>query len=247
MKTSTLSVLSLGFGVVGMCIGCIVIGIIPSLIGLVLGIIALTDDLAYKWPSILGIICSAIGIMFFGVIMLDYYNSNYDNKIITPKEIFEEAINTNKTDSEPQVDQENSVSLKNDNKDIFYLGEMAELNGVAVTMTNFTENSGSEFNYPAEGNVYILVEFEIVNNSNSDLAISSLLSFTAYCNDYKLDYSLGAIVEKGASNQLDGTIAAGKRMKGVVGWEVPADWENIEIHFIDNMWDNNTFKFMVEK
>lgn len=130
-------------------------------------------------------------------------------------------------------------------KDIFYVGETAELNNVQVTMTDYSESYGSDFNYPAGGNVFVLVEFEIVNNSNSDLTISSMLSFSAYADDYALDYSLGALMEKGSSNQLDGTIAAGKRMKGVIGWEVPLDWKTIEIHFTDNVWSNNKFRFEI--
>lgn len=130
---------------------------------------------------------------------------------------------------------------------IFYIGETAELNNVQVTMTNYSESYGSEFNYPADGNVFVLAEFEIVNNTNNDLAISSMLSFSAYADDYALDYSLGALMEKGNANQLDGTIASGKKMKGVIGWEVPTDWEVIEIHFTDNVWSNNKFKFEIDK
>ena len=36
--------------------------------------------------------------------------------------------------------------------------------------------------------------------------------------------------------QLDGTIAAGKKMKGVVGYEAPQDWSELEIRFSPSFW-----------
>ena len=56
-----------------------------------------------------------------------------------------------------------------------------------------------------------------------------------------------SLLEKNDANQLDGTIAAGKKMNGVIGYEVPADWKTIEIHFKDNVWSSNKFKFEIIK
>ena len=58
---------------------------------------------------------------------------------------------------------------------------------------------------------------------------------------------MGALLEKGDKNQLDGTIAPGKKMSGIVGYEVPADWKNMEIHFKDNVWSDNKFEFIINK
>lgn len=132
-------------------------------------------------------------------------------------------------------------------KDTFGVGESAELNDVQVTMTSYEESAGSEYNKPADGNEFVLVEFEIVNNSDGELSISSMMSFEAYADDYALNYSLSALMEKEGANQLDGSIAAGKRMKGIIGYEVPADWQNIEIHFTDNVWSSDKFKFLIER
>ena len=122
-----------------------------------------------------------------------------------------------------------------------------EMNDVQVTMVNYTQSSGSEYNKPADGNEFVLVEFEIANNSDSEINISSMASFEAYADDYALNYSVSALLEKNDQNQLDGTIAAGKKMNGVIGYEVPADWKTIEIHFKDNVWSSNKFKFEITK
>lgn len=131
-------------------------------------------------------------------------------------------------------------------KDIFAVGETAEMNNVQVTMTNYQESAGSEWNKPTEGNVFVLTEFEIANNSDSELAISSMVSFEAYVDDYAANLSFGALVEN-EQTQLDGTVAPGKKMKGWVGYEVPAGWTKMEVYFKDNVWSNSKFKFEITK
>lgn len=129
---------------------------------------------------------------------------------------------------------------------VFKKGETAELNDVQVTMTDYKESTGSEYNAPTDGNVFLMSEFEIVNNTDREIAISSMISFEAYADDYALEYSVAALMEK-EGNQLDGAIAPGKKMKGWIGWEVPQDYKNVEIHFTDNVWSNNKFVFLIEK
>ena len=130
------------------------------------------------------------------------------------------------------------------NKDtVFGIGEVAQMKNGQVSLLSVTERTGSDFNKPAEGKIYVLCEFEITNNSDSELAISSMLSFKAYCDDYACSYSIGALLEKGDSNQLDGTVAAGKKLKGVIGYELPVEWKELEIHFTPDIWSSETLVF----
>lgn len=117
----------------------------------------------------------------------------------------------------------------------FKLGDSVELKNVIVKFISVTESTGSQYNKPDEGNVFLLCEFEITNNSKEDLAVSSIMSFEAYCDDYTCEYSIGALMEKGSKDQLDGSVAAGKKMKGVVGYEVPANWKELEIQYTLNI------------
>lgn len=159
------------------------------------------------------------------------------------------------TDAPEKIENENSDSTEVQKKtdaddssgDTFSIGETAELNDVQVTMTDYVESNGSEWNAPSDGNVFVLVEFEIANNSNEELAISSALSFEAYADDYALNYALNAMIDNSSQTQLDGSIAPGKKMRGWIGYEVPSDWNNLEIHFTDNVWSNNKFKFEIKK
>ena len=124
-----------------------------------------------------------------------------------------------------------SVTSTEASKNTFAVGETAELKCVQVALVGVTGSEGSSFNTPTDGNVFVLCEFEIANNSKQDVNVSSMMSFDAYCDDYSCSLSFGALLEKGNKEQLDGTVAAGKKFNGVVGYEVPADWQELEIHF----------------
>ncbi len=43
--------------------------------------------------------------------------------------------------------------------------------------------------------------------------------------------------------QLDGTVAAGKKMNGVIGYEVDPGWTDIEIRFTPNFWSGKEIIF----
>ena len=69
-----------------------------------------------------------------------------------------------------------------------------------------------------------------------------MMSFKAYCDDY----SPRGLNGKGSKSQLDGSIASGKKMNGVVGYEVAADWKEIEIQFQSNVWSSKNITFFAE-
>ena len=91
--------------------------------------------------------------------------------------------------------------------------------------------------------MFVLCTFTIQNNSSSEINISSLVCFDAYCDSYACNYSLSAQLESSA-NQLDGTIAPGKKMNGSIGYEVPADWSELEIHFAPDFWAQKNIVFV---
>lgn len=70
------------------------------------------------------------------------------------------------------------------NSIMFYIGETAELNDITASLVNISETNGSSYNKPSDGNIFVLCEFEIANNSKEEIVISSLLNFNAYCDDY---------------------------------------------------------------
>ena len=111
----------------------------------------------------------------------------------------------------------------------FTVGDTVTKKDIYVTLTDVREFDG-DFLHPEDGNVFVAFELEIENKSEKPLAISSLMCFEAYFDDYAANISLGAQTESG-ENQFDGEIAPGKKMKGAICYEVPADWASAEIRF----------------
>lgn len=128
----------------------------------------------------------------------------------------------------------------------FGVGDIVELNGVNVTLLSVTESNGSEFFRPSEGHVFLLCEFEIENNSSEEIAVSSLLSFDAYIDDYSANVDVSAMASTNET-QLDGTVASGKKMRGIIGYQAPNDWGEIEVRFITNVWSSDEVIFTHSK
>jgi hypothetical protein len=126
----------------------------------------------------------------------------------------------------------------------FTVGDTVTKKDVYVTLVNVREFDG-EFLHPEEGNVFVAFELEIENKSDSPLAISSLMCFEAYFDDYASNFSLGAQTESD-EGQLDGEIAPGKKMKGAICYEVPADWAAAELHFNPDLYGAD-FVFVYSK
>ena len=134
----------------------------------------------------------------------------------------------------------------NQTQKVFAVGDKVKLNDVVVTLNGVTENQGSEFIKPTDGNVYVVCEFTIENNSKEQITVSSMLSFQAYADDFAVNLSFSAMTQDAGKNQLDGSVAAGKKMNGVIGYEIPSDWENLELRFTPDFWSGKEIVFVAE-
>lgn len=157
-------------------------------------------------------------------------------------------------DDEPQkVDNgttpENTSLNGTTEKTEFSVGDTVEQQDVQVTFVGTTESTGSEYVQPTDGNIFLICEFEIENNSSNDISVSSIANFEAYCDDYAVNQSIMGLQapEAADKNQLDGQVAAGKKMNGVIVYEVPADYKSFEINVAVDFWASRDIKFVVSK
>lgn len=148
--------------------------------------------------------------------------------------------------SEPTKVGEVEATTEQDVQTTFDVGEKVSLDDVVVTLLDVTESYGSTYNKPAAGNVFVLCEFEIENNSSGDIGVSSIMSFDCYCDDYATSSSLSATLERGNKAQLDGSVASGKKMNGVIGYEVPKDWKELEVRFTPSFWSRKDITFVAK-
>lgn len=133
---------------------------------------------------------------------------------------------------------------------VFNIGETAEYQGIQVTLLGYEESNGNDWGNPSEGNIFIYPEIEIVNNSNEEITISSMLSFNCYVDDYKNDFSSSAflaLATEDGMQALDGTIPVGKKLRGVLGIEATKEWKTVEIYYSDNAFLKSNFSFKIDK
>ena len=130
---------------------------------------------------------------------------------------------------------------------VYTVGDTLEMGNILVTLNGVSESTGSQFLTPSDGNVFVVCEFTIENNSNTEMAISSLMSFECYFDDFAANISLGAMTGDQNKPQLDGTVAPGKKINGVIGYEAPADWTEIEVHFKTSVYSAKPFIFKYSK
>lgn len=88
--------------------------------------------------------------------------------------------------------------------------------------------SGNQFIGPEDGNIFIEIPLTMENTSTNELAVSSLLCFAAYVDDYSMTEDLTARTCTDLTS-MDGTVGAGKKMKGSLCYQVPEDWKEIQI------------------
>ena len=150
--------------------------------------------------------------------------------------------------SEPEKVGEVSVDNVAEEKgtQIFNVGDVVEVDNIRASITGIEKSQGNQFTNPEDGNEYVFVNMTIENTSNEELNLSSLLCFNSYVDDVVADISFSAQVSKDSNKTMDGTIASGKKIVGNLAYELPVDWENLEIHFEPNFWNNSSIKWIVQ-
>lgn len=109
---------------------------------------------------------------------------------------------------------------------IFHVGDVVETSTLKITYYSAEEyKTDNEFMQPKEGNIYYRMEFEFENIGDSDETISSILCWNCYADGYVMDMAYIG------DDEIDATLSPGKKVRGAVYYEVPADSKEIELEF----------------
>ena len=144
---------------------------------------------------------------------------------------------SNPTESQTQSD--------GDDKDIpaeFGVGDTVEYKGVKYTLDGIRQHMGGGYTEPDEGKIFVACDFTVVNNSDKDVVVSGWLESNSYVDGYAVNNNYSAIED---DNELDGTVAPGKKLKGSMGYELDNDWEELEIHFDLEFWQDKKMVFKI--
>lgn len=130
---------------------------------------------------------------------------------------------------------------------VFTVGDTVELNGVKTTLLSAEEYPGKQYMMPTDGNVFLVCQFEIENDSSAEITVSSMVGFNAYCDDYSVNLSVTGEMLEDSWKTLDGTVAPGKKINGVIAYEIPQDWQKMEISYTPSFWSGHDVQFEINK
>ena len=130
---------------------------------------------------------------------------------------------------------------------VFTVGDAVELNGVKTTLLSAEEYPGKQYMMPTDGNIFLVCQFEIENDSSAEITVSSMVSFNAYCDDYSVNLSVTGEMLEDSWKTLDGTVAPGKKINGVIAYEIPQDWQKMEISYTPSYWSGHDVQFEINK
>lgn len=255
MSISVLSILSLMFGVFGMCLSCIFIGIFPCILSVILGCIALKDDMTYKWPSICGIACSAVGIIMAVVVMTQSESYNTPN-VATPTEIVQNITSSdNPVASDSNITQSNSNQAQTDKDSPQIYVEQDVVSQAEQNMINEKEETTSsyEFDYNdmhvkylkheivenLAGEKCLAIYYEFTNNSSENKAFDYAFSDTAFQNGVELDFSLFHVNEESKNSSRE--IQPGTTVTVTSGFVLGESRDNVTLQITPWIsWSNKT-------
>jgi len=133
-----------------------------------------------------------------------------------------ETMQKPETQEEPKTQEEQKILSKP--------SDSITTKNFIVTLESFNKLQGDQFNQPADGNEFWEVVLVIENKSSKDYNVSSILMFEAYQDGYSINESISAQIANKNTPTLDGGLAAGKKIRGALAYELPETWKELEIH-----------------
>ena len=156
------------------------------------------------------------------------------------------AVNANKNPTKETSGNNSSQAASSSAKETFGLNDTAVFKELKITANELKESTGTQYIKPADGKIFVGVNFTIENTSDKDQAISSILLFDAYIDGVKCDYSVSAAMNF-SDGTLDGTVSPGKKLVGWYSVEVPKDWKELELQVKSSWLSSSKATFVFNK
>lgn len=90
---------------------------------------------------------------------------------------------------------------------------------------------------PTDGKQFLVMFFEVENISDTD-DYFNYYDITSYIDDYSASITiiLGDVEDY---KTLTGDVAAGKKLRGYLAWEVSPDWQSLEMSYCSNLFSKD--------
>lgn len=146
--------------------------------------------------------------------------------------VFFAVRSIDKGEPAPQMPGQSENMPEGEETMTYAIGDTAKVGDVEITLVSVKEYNGSKQRQPGEGNKFVMFEFTIKNKSKQEIIISSKMNFAAYADGAELKQVHLNTKESDGMQQLDGSLAAGKKMSGVVSYEIPIGYKEAQVHYM---------------
>lgn len=118
----------------------------------------------------------------------------------------------------------------------YNIGDVIQMGTTLLTVNQVTFPAGDQFNQPAQGNKFLVIDLTIENHSSAPISFSSLMqTWLKDPSGQKYDIDLMASVASGGSSP-DGEIAPNEALRGQIGFQVPATATGLVFVFDADVW-----------
>ncbi len=146
--------------------------------------------------------------------------------------------NVSETTNSSQTQE--STSAEEEHSNIFHVGDIVETKDLKITfLSTGVYVSDNQFIQPKDGYEYREFEFKFENISDSDVYVSSMMSWECYADNIKMDQTW-----LNGDNGLDATLSKGRQAQGKVYFEVPVNAESVEVEYDINFWKSDKIIFV---
>lgn len=154
------------------------------------------------------------------------------------------ACNTDDNTSSVGSSSNNESSTEEVKNEPLKIGETGESKNIKLTLQaakQYEKITGdSEFivDEPDSGKNYLILTFEAENISSENYSVNTFY-FSAYADGYAIDQTIIYNQPDGLSS-ISTNLAAGKKAKGFVAYQVDPSWKEFEISYSDSTFSNNS-------
>jgi len=114
--------------------------------------------------------------------------------------------------------------------EVFKVGDSVTFDDLIITVNSVRESPGDDFFQPSEGNVFFMVDVTAENTGTEEAAISSMLNTELADSD---GYTYNITLTGDVKGSFDGSVGAGRKLRGEVAFEVPKAAAGLEFIFSD--------------
>lgn len=232
-KKSNVPVIAFVLSIIGFILSFIVIGIVPSVIALILGIVSISKKSDRKGLCIASVVISIFTIILFFILIVF-------TQVDTDENITENSKEVQETDVEETL---NPL----EEKGYIEVGESFEVDGLKVTLnessTDFQDYDNEYgWNTPTDGTKYIMASFTYENIGDSGDEYVSIYDFDCFADNSSCEqvYTLDD------SDFMNTNLSPGRNVSFKVYFEVPSDSKSIELEYKESMWNDNRIKIKLQ-